>query len=56
MNLTPVVVAARRTAIGTAGKAFHNFTVTDLLAPVLSAVAQDLQMQQIDDVVIGVAR
>jgi acetyl-CoA C-acetyltransferase len=56
MNLTPVVVAARRTAIGTAGKAFRDFTVVDLLAPVLSAVADELHMSQVDDVVIGVAR
>jgi acetyl-CoA C-acetyltransferase len=56
MNLTPVIVAARRTAIGTAGKAFRDFTVVDLLAPVLSAVADELHMSQVDDVVIGVAR
>ncbi|WP_166355989.1 thiolase family protein [Phytoactinopolyspora limicola] len=40
--LTPVVVAARRTAIGTAGRALSDVPVDALAAPVLAAVAGDL--------------
>ena len=38
----PVVVAARRSAIGTAGHAFAHVGASALAAPVLSAVAEDL--------------
>lgn len=53
----PVVVAARRTPIGTAGKALRAVTVDQLAAPVLSAVVDDVwpltAMRPVDDVVLG---
>ncbi|MCK2219417.1 acetyl-CoA C-acyltransferase [Actinomadura sp. ATCC 31491] len=53
----PVVVAARRTPIGTAGHAFKDLAVDGLAAPVLAAVARDLAAQGVagppDDVVLG---
>lgn len=38
----PVVVAARRSAIGTAGRAFARVTAADLAAPVLAALVRDV--------------
>ncbi|SDU84391.1 thiolase family protein [Jiangella alkaliphila] len=53
----PVVVAARRTPIGTAGKALRDVTVERLAAPVLTAVVDDVwpltAMRGVDDVVLG---
>ncbi|SEH01377.1 acetyl-CoA C-acetyltransferase [Nonomuraea solani] len=52
MSDVPVVVAARRTPIGTAGHAFKELTVDRLAAPVIAAVASDLN-RPVDDVVLG---
>lgn len=38
----PVLVAARRTAVGTAGKVFAGVTAAELAAPVLAALAADV--------------
>ena len=58
MDCTPVVVAARRTAIATSGRAFAALTASDLAAPVLHSVAAEVldAGDRIDDVVLGVAR
>ena len=55
MTARPVIVAARRTAIGTAGRAFAAHTVDALAAPVLAAVAQAVAPSglPVDDVVLG---
>ncbi|MFI5716949.1 thiolase family protein [Nocardia sp. NPDC051750] len=57
MNPDALLVAARRTPIGTAGHGFAECTVTDLAAPVLGAVAGTLREAgidaPIDDVVLG---
>ncbi|MFB4278265.1 MULTISPECIES: thiolase family protein [unclassified Nonomuraea] len=53
MGDTPVVVAARRTAIGTAGHAYKELTVDRLAAPVIAAVAADVAGRRVDDVVLG---
>ena len=55
MTGAPVIVAARRTAIGTAGRSFASLTVDELAAPVLAAVAHALAPAGIavDDVVLG---
>ncbi|MBF8190265.1 thiolase family protein [Nonomuraea sp. K274] len=53
MRDEPVVVAARRTPIGTAGHAFKDLTVDRLAAPVLAAVARDVPGRRVDDVVLG---
>lgn len=57
MSSDPVLVAARRTPIGTAGHGFSALTVTDLAAPVLTAVAGALRdagvEDPVDDVVLG---
>ena len=64
---TPVVVAARRTPVGTAGGALRTVDVVDLAAPVLRALLADLGSAtadgrpghpddvrlQVDDVVLG---
>lgn len=53
---TPVIVAARRTPIGTAGLALRDVDVAGLAAPVLSAVAGDLCLpahEGPDHVVLG---
>ncbi|AYY12107.1 thiolase family protein [Actinobacteria bacterium YIM 96077] len=54
---TPVVVAARRTPIGTAGRALADLTVVELGARVLAAVATDVRRAgasaDIGDVVLG---
>ncbi|WP_400999275.1 thiolase family protein [Agromyces sp. GXQ0307] len=51
----PVIVAARRTAVGTAGRAFAGHTVDALAAPVLAAVAAEIAPAgvAVDDVVLG---
>ncbi|GAA3607295.1 thiolase family protein [Nonomuraea rosea] len=49
----PVVVAARRTPIGTAGHAFKELAVERLAAPVIAAVARDVAGRRADDVVLG---
>ncbi|MFF2270988.1 thiolase family protein [Agromyces sp. NPDC058136] len=55
MNASPVIVAARRTPIGTAGRGFAEHAVDALAAPVLAAVAAELAPAglPIDDVVLG---
>ena len=55
MSSAPVIVAARRTAIGTAGRSFASLTVDELAAPVLAAVAHAVAPAGIavDDVVLG---
>jgi acetyl-CoA C-acetyltransferase len=55
VNAAPVIVAARRTAIGTAGRSFASLTVDALAAPVLAAVADAIASAgvAIDDVVLG---
>lgn len=51
----PVVIAARRTAIGRAGGALKGLQAHDLLAPVLSQVLRDsgLPADQVSDVIMG---
>jgi acetyl-CoA C-acetyltransferase len=55
MDRTPVVIAARRTAIGTAGRALAGVDLVGLLAPVLRVLVDDLgpDAPGVDDVVIG---
>lgn len=55
MTGRPVVVAARRTPIGTAGRGLRDVTVADLTAPVLRAVLTDagLTAGEVDEVVLG---
>ncbi|MFD0475237.1 hypothetical protein ACFQ0B_48590 [Nonomuraea thailandensis] len=53
MGDIPVVVAARRTPIGTAGHAYKELTVDRLAAPVIAAVAADVPGRRADDVVLG---
>ncbi|GAB2673821.1 thiolase family protein [Thalassiella azotivora] len=57
-DLTPVVVAARRTPFGTAGRGLRDVDVTGLLAPVLRAVLADLggAAPPVSDVVVGNCR
>ncbi|WP_456297590.1 thiolase family protein, partial [Cellulomonas bogoriensis] len=53
---TPVVVAARRTPIGTVGRAFAGVDVTGLVAPVIGAVVGEMAAAggpAPDDVVVG---
>lgn len=51
---TPVIVAARRTAIGTAGHALRDVTVDALAAAVIGAVVADLPPgAAVDEVVLG---
>jgi acetyl-CoA C-acetyltransferase len=58
IDRTPVVIAARRTPIGTAGRALAGVDVVGLLAPVLRALVGDLgpAAPAVDDVVIGNCR
>lgn len=58
MDTTPVIVAARRTPIGSAGHALRDLSVVDLTAAVIPPVLADLQVTgaQVDDLVLGVAR
>jgi acetyl-CoA C-acetyltransferase len=53
---TPVIVAARRTPIGTAGHALREVAVDRLAAAVLTATHADAGGEPVDDVVLGVAR
>ena len=55
MSAAPVIVAARRTAIGTAGRGFAEHTVDALAAPVLAEVARAVAPAglPVDDVVLG---
>lgn len=48
--MRPVVVAARRTPIGTAGHAYKTLTADALAAPVIAAVAAGLP---VEDVILG---
>jgi acetyl-CoA C-acetyltransferase len=52
---TPVVVAARRTAIASVGRALADLPVEDLAAPVLQALLRDIgpRAPHVDDVVLG---
>ncbi len=50
---TPVIVAARRTPIGTAGLAFRDVDVVDLAAPALRASADDANLVAPSQVVLG---
>lgn len=54
-SAAPVIVAARRTAIGTAGRGFSAHTVDALAAPVLAEVARLVSPSglPVDDVVLG---
>jgi acetyl-CoA C-acetyltransferase len=55
---TPVVVAARRTPVGTAGSALRSLDVVDLAAAVVAALVADLGTgaPAVDDVVLGNTR
>jgi acetyl-CoA C-acetyltransferase len=57
-DTTPVVVAARRTPIGTAGRALAALSPDELAAPVLRALLVDLGLEAdtVDDVVLGSSR
>lgn len=57
-DCTPVIVAARRTAIGTAGRALAALSVDELLAPVLREIARESlgPGDHVDQVVAGIAR
>lgn len=54
---TSVIVAARRTAVATAGKGLGGYDVTALAAPVLAALASDVKDlgigECVDDVILG---
>ncbi|KGN38576.1 thiolase family protein [Knoellia subterranea] len=50
---TPVVIAARRTPIGTSGLALRDVPVADLGTPVLRAVADDVGLSDPGHVVLG---
>lgn len=50
---TPVIVAARRTPIGTSGLALRDVDTTGLAVPVLRAVTEDAQPAAPDHVVLG---
>jgi acetyl-CoA C-acetyltransferase len=51
----PVIIAARRTAIGRANGMFANVRAENLAAPVIRAILDEtaLQDEQIDDVILG---
>ncbi|MGW4472937.1 thiolase family protein [Nonomuraea sp. NPDC004354] len=53
MSEQPVVVAARRTPIGTAGHAYKSLPADRLAAPVIAAVAGEVPHLAVDDVVLG---
>lgn len=57
-DTTPVVVAARRTPIGTAGRALAQLEPDELAAPVLAALLADLgaDAPPVADVVLGSSR
>ncbi len=49
----PVIIAARRTAIGTAGGSLASVSAPDLAAPVLAALAADVPGIEVREVVLG---
>ncbi len=51
----PVIIAARRTAVGRANGMFADFRAENLASPVIRAVLEEtgLQDEQIDDVILG---
>ncbi|MGX9351845.1 thiolase family protein [Shimia sp. W99] len=51
----PVIIAARRSAIGRAGGMFSGLEIEDITAPVLRAVIEDagIGANEIDDVILG---
>lgn len=51
---SPVIVAARRTAVATIGRGFGDVGAEHLLAPLL--IEQATALPQVDDVIIGMAR
>ncbi|MDR7252754.1 acetyl-CoA C-acetyltransferase [Nocardioides sp. BE266] len=55
MSDAPVIVAAARTAIGTAGHSLSHVDAAGLAGPVLAAVVDDLGLPgaEVDDVVLG---
>ena len=55
---TPIVIAARRTPIGTAGHGLAGVDLVALMAPVLRALVEDLgpHAPDVDDVVMGNCR
>ena len=52
---SPVIIAALRTPIGTAGLSLASVTATGLAAPVLSALVKsvDIEASDLDDVILG---
>ncbi|MDO6484146.1 thiolase family protein [Shimia thalassica] len=54
-DLQPVIIAARRSAIGRAGGMFRDLDVQDLAASVMQAAMTDAQLEpsQLDDVILG---
>jgi acetyl-CoA C-acetyltransferase len=52
-DVTPVVVAARRTPIGNSGGALRALPVDQLAAPVLRALLDDTGLREVDDVLLG---
>ena len=50
---SPVVVAARRTPVATAGRALAGVPVHELAAPVLRALRDDVRVAPVDAVVLG---
>jgi len=55
MTDSPVIIAALRTPIGTAGRSLASVTAADLAAPVLSALMESVDIEGADlhDVVLG---
>ncbi|PRW62871.1 thiolase family protein [Actinopolyspora mortivallis] len=53
---TPVITAARRTPVGTAGGALRDIELDRLTAPVLHAVLEDSGFPHVDDVLLGNTR
>jgi len=55
MTDSPVIIAALRTPIGTAGHSLASVTAVDLVAPVLSALVEsvDIEAADLHDVVLG---
>ena len=49
----PVVIAALRTPIGTAGGSLAGFPAADLAAPVLAALAERCDAQPVREVLLG---
>ncbi|GLL11792.1 acetyl-CoA acetyltransferase [Pseudonocardia halophobica] len=51
--IAPVIVAARRTPIGTAGGVLRDLAADELAAPVLRTVLADTGLTTVDDVLLG---